>query len=387
MQRGRLLIIVALILIILSVGGIFLLLNLANQPTPTTTDQPPPGPSVTEVTSTPGAGDTLDLIGTSQNLSRGQVVPTEALITIPWPTQIVPPSALLNPDEVAGRLVRYDIPRNSPLLSTMLVVSPTQVSRFGSDAALLIPQGATAISIPYDRKSGVALGIRDGDFVNVIVSWALVDIDEDFQTVLPNLTAGVLPAEAPVPGPEGSGITQGSIVAAVTGAGTQNVQGRVETESLLNQPFYVVPSEPQRARLVSQSIIQNALVLHVGDFGPIQPVFVEPTAVPAPPDPNATPTPPPPPTPTPPPPDLITLVVSPQDALVLNYVMRMMERYPDALKITLTLRPPGDQTIAETQSVTLQYMFERFNISLPAKLNYGLDSRPLPPPAPAPTTP
>lgn len=383
MQRGRLLIIVALILIILSVGGVFMLLNL-NTPTPPSPDQTQPGPQVVEVTQPPSA--VLNLIGTGQNLSRGQVVPTEALITIPWPTEVVPPSALLDPNEVVGRLARYDIPRNSPLLSTMLVVSPTQVSRFGSDAALLIPQGATAISIPYDRKGGVALGIRDGDFVNVIVSWALVDIDEDFQSVLPNLTAGVLPAEAPVPGPEGSGITQGSIVAAVTGAGSGNSQGRVENDPLLNQPFYVVPSESQRARLVSQSIIQDALVLRVGDFGPIQPVFIEPTAVPAPPDPNATPTPPPPPTPTPPPPDLITLVVSPQDALVLNYVMRMMERYPDGLKITLTLRPPGDRTIAETQSVTLQYMFERFNISLPAKLNYGLDSKPLPA-APPPVTP
>lgn len=385
MQRGRLLIIVALILIILSVGGIFLLLNLNNQATPPGTDQPPTGP-VNEVTVTPQAQQSL--IGTGQNLSRGQVIPTEALIVVPWPTEIVPPSAIINPDDVVGRLARYDIPRNSPLLSTMVVISPSQVSRFGSDAALLIPQGSTAISIPYDRRGGVALGVRDGDFINVIVSWALVDIDEDFQTVLPNLTAGVLPAEAPVPGPEGSNITQGSIVAAVTGSGSDSVQGRVENDPLLNQPFYIVPSEPQRARLVSQSIIQDALVLRVGDFGPIEPVFVEPTAVPAAPDPNATPTPPPPPTPTPPPPDLITLVVSPQDALVLNYVMRLMERYPDALKLTFTLRPPGDRTVAETQSVTLQYMFERFNISLPAKLNYGLDSQTLPPPGvPAPTTP
>ncbi|MDW8327146.1 MAG: hypothetical protein RMK99_11305 [Anaerolineales bacterium] len=385
MQRGRLLIIVALILIILSVCGVFVLLNL-NQAAPPGNGQTPTGPEVIEVTQPPPAR--LELIGTGQNLSRGQVIPTEAIIVMPWPADMAPPSALTDPNQVVGRLARYDIPRNSLLLSTMLVVSPTQVSRFGSDAALLIPPGFTAISIPYDRKSGVAFGIRDGDYVNVIVSWALVDIDEEFQTVLPNLTAGVLPAEAPVPGPEGSGITQASIVAAVTGAGPGNLQGRVETDPVLNQPFYVVPSEPQRARLVSQSIIQNALVLRVGDFGPIAPVFAEPTPTPAPPDPNATPTPPPPPTPTPPPPDLITLVVSPQDALVLNYVMRMMERYPDAIKITLTLRPPGDQTIAETQSVTMQYMFERFNISLPAKLNYGLDTRPLPSvPAAAPTTP
>jgi hypothetical protein len=133
---------------------------------------------------------------------------------------------------------------------------------------------------------------------------------------------------------------------------------------------------------VTQGIIQNALVLGVGEFGEDEPLIVEPTAPPPPPDPNATATPLPPPTPTPLPPDIITLVVAPQDALVLDYVNRLMERYPDAVKITYTLRSAGDTSLAETQSVTLQYMFEQYTISLPAKLPYGLDSTTVPTPVP-----
>ena len=52
------------------------------------------------------------------------------------------------------------------------------------------------ISIPYSRTNGVALGIKDGDHVNVIVSWAVVDIDQQFQTLLPNRSTVGLAANA-----------------------------------------------------------------------------------------------------------------------------------------------------------------------------------------------
>lgn len=385
MQRGRLLIIVALILIVLSVAGIFLVLNLASAPQAGTDPNQNGGQPVVEVTATPA--QVLNIIVASQNLNRGDVIPTEALSSFPWPTEIVPPSAITDPALVVGARARYTLQRGEPIFSTMIVQSLQQISPAGSDAAGQIPPGFTAISVPYDKRSGVALGIEDGDYVNVIVSWALVDIDEDFQTLLPNLTSGValgIGATAP----DGSTIPSTSSVAVVVGPTTGSGQGRVTNDTVLNQAFYLVPSEQQRARLVSQSVIQNAMVLRVGEFkkldgGPAAP----PTAAPAaPPDPNATATPPPPPTATPLPPDIITLVVSPQDAVVLDYVTRLAERYPDAVKFTFTLRSAGDTTLAETQSVTLQYMFERYNISLPAKLNYGLDAKVIPTPV-TPTAP
>jgi hypothetical protein len=41
--------------------------------------------------------------------------------------------------------------------------------------------------------------------------------------------------------------------------------------------------------------------------------------------------------------------------------------------MTLVLRSSQDNGVAQaaTNSVTLQYMFETYNIALPAKLNYG----------------
>ncbi len=37
------------------------------------------------------------------------------------------------------------------------------------------------------------------------------------------------------------------------------------------QPVYLVPSEPQRPRIVSQTILQDVVVLHVGEFPLAQP--------------------------------------------------------------------------------------------------------------------
>jgi hypothetical protein len=65
----------------------------------------------------------------------------------------------------------------------------------------------------------------------------------------------------------------------------------------------------------------------------------------------------------------------------------MKQRYPDAVNVTLVLRAAGDTTTVETQSVTLQYMFEQYNISLPSKLTYGLDTKPLPTATPRVLTP
>lgn len=399
MRRGRLLILV-LLLVLVVIGVIFVALFLAGggilgggggggglggNPTPT----------FVEVTATPEA--VLQILAAAQNLERGAIIPTEAVIAIPWPTSIVPPSAITDTAQVVGSRARYTIERGEPIFSTLIVKSLLQLSPTGSDIAAQIPPGAVAISVPYERKNGVALGIEDGDHVNIIVSWSIVDIDQSFQSVLPNLTAYILPLSSAkltcVSGESGNctwetaagttGTTASTsvgpvVVVADPAAGPV---GRGETDKSVDQDFYVVPSEPQRPRLVTQAIIQDALVLHLGDFG-VKPAPVQTaTALPE----GGTPAPEEAPTSTPAPPDIITLVVSPQDALVLNYINRLMDKYPGSVEMTLALRSAGDTTLTETESVTLQYMFERFNIALPAKLNYGVAASSLAPTAtPAP---
>jgi Flp pilus assembly protein CpaB len=383
MPRGRLLILIALLLVI-TVVGVFLafaasrgglggLLGGTGQTNGNQGGEPTPVP----VTATPE--QVLRIIGASQTLGRGVIIPTEALVAIPWPTNIVPPSAITDPAQIVGTRARYTIARGEPIFSTMIVESLAQLSPTGSDAAAQIPAGYVAISIPYNRQHGVALGVKDGDHVNLIVSWAVVDIDQDFQTLLPNLSTVLSP-----PNPDAVFAIPPSSVSVVNSGNANQSQpvGRGATGVEIDANFYVVPSEPQRPRLVTQGIIQDALVLRVGTFGEDKPQTVEPTPTA---DPGATASAPPPPTSTPLPPDIITLVVSPQDAIVLNYVNRLAERYPQGVQVTFALRSAGDTSRVDTEAVTLSYMFEKFNIALPAKLNYGLSAEVVPtaaPPAP-----
>jgi Flp pilus assembly protein CpaB len=363
MRRGRVLILIALLLV-LSAAGIFVAFvlsggNLFNRAAVTS------GARETPVPVTATLEPVLNILAASQDLPRGVVIPTEALSAIPWPISMVPPSAITNAASIVGTRARYTIARGEPIFSTMIVQSLLQLSPSGSDAAAQIPPGFVGISIPYNRINGVALGVKDGDHVNVIVSWAVVDIDQTFQTLLPNHSTVLSP-----PNPDGTLQLPPSIVAVVNGgnaAGSPVGRGEVGVNTSAN--FYVIPSEPQRPRLVTQAIIQDALVLRVGNFGADKPQVIEPTPTAIA---GATASAPPPPTATPLPPDIITLVVSPQDSLVLNYVNRIVERFPGAVIVTLALRSAGDTTRVDTESVTLQYMFEKFNIALPAKLNYGV---------------
>jgi hypothetical protein len=123
----------------------------------------------------------------------------------------------------------------------------------------------------------------------------------------------------------------------------------------------VRPSEPQRPRLVVQQIVQDATVLKVGTFTDKDVTISLPTPTPLPEG-----SPPPPPTAIPPP-DIISLIVPPQDALVLNYFLFA------SAKFTMVLRAAGDTSRTDTESVTLQYAVERFRISVPTPLNFALE--------------
>jgi pilus assembly protein CpaB len=270
--------------------------------------------------------------------------------------------------------------------SSMVVDSPDQLSATGSLAALSIPRGMVAISIPINRLSSVSYAPQPGDHVNVIATLLMVDLDTDYQSITPNHSAAVLGA--------GPGVVIGAETAnevaveanadmtKVTGqtvaGGPSSIFGRTEIDPLLEQTLYAVPSESQRPRLVSQTLLQDAIVLGVGDFPLSDQVEEEPATTPELPpveeDPEAVeysseyPE-----TevvkPEPKLPDLITLVVNPQDAVTLNYLV-----YAGS-QLTLALRPSGDDTRVQTEATTMDFLLKQYNIPVPVKLPYGMEPR------------
>jgi hypothetical protein len=65
----------------------------------------------------------------------------------------------------------------------------------------------------------------------------------------------------------------------------------------------------------------------------------------------------------------VTLIVSPQDAVTLNYLILA------GGKLNLVMRSAGDSLRSTTEPVTLQFILDQYNIPNPAKLPYGLEPR------------
>ena len=291
----------------------------------------------------------------AQPVARDDLILEAALEEIPYPEEKITASMFRKITEVADvYYAKYPLVQGQPLTRELISERPG-ILQEGSDVAKTIQPGMTAITLPISRLGAVGFGIRDGDRVNVIVTTSFIDLDTTFQSQLPNYTgvvvgAGFLPEELPV------------LSMNISSGGTASVQGRAELEPTLNQAIYIVPSEPQRPRIVSQMILQDIQVLRVGKFNVSGDPAPAAQATPAP-EGEATPAPQA-------DPDIITLIVTPQDAISLTYLI-----YSNA-RITLTLRAPDDPNIFDNmESVTLQYLISQYNIALPAKLPYGLNPR------------
>jgi pilus assembly protein CpaB len=131
----------------------------------------------------------------------------------------------------------------------------------------------------------------------------------------------------------------------------------VELDPTFQKPLYTVPSEPQRPRLVCQTILQDVVVMNLGNF-PLQAPSTDPNATPSPAQVQQESS-----------PDIVTLMVSPQDSISLNYFV-----YSGAV-LSMTLRNPNDNSRIDAQSATLTSLLTQYNISLPSKLPYAQQPR------------
>lgn len=356
MRRGRMLILVAMVLL-LGVLAAFLVLRRFSGGAGSGPSDGPQAPA-----------DIGTIVIAAQDIARGSSIPENAVVVSPYPRDLIVETMLTDVSQVTGKYARLDIARGLPVTQNMLTEAPGKLLGAGSVAAVAIPPGFTAISVPITRLSSVAYALRGGDKVDVIVSAVVLDLDEDFQTLLPNDTMLLL-------GQDGGNLTgyacqelkQGERGPECTNPEPPPM-GKLEIVQDTEVPLYQQPTEAQRPRLVSQRLIENATVLHVGSFKTAdeealgQLASVQPGGVGAPAGSEQQTT-------TVRPPDVITLIVSPQNALALNWAMKA------GLDMVFTLRGPNDVTATTTTSVTLGYLFENYRIEVPEPLNFGVEPR------------
>jgi len=362
MNRRILLIVVFIAVIVIGVG-LFLSTRPRTTPNPNTT------PGATQVVSgqpeatLPPTNTPLpmvDIIVAVQPINRGQIITPDMVDYRSWPEQSAPLSAITDMESVVGKIARTDIYRESPITNVVITENLNDLGAVGSDAAAVLPAGTRMISVPIDRITSGAYAIQPGDRVDAIISLLYVDVDEDFQSILPNdLYMFVL---------------SGGEEAALTLFGP--FDGRFESQPIAGQTasILVAPHEDVRPRLTTQMTIQNALVVYVGDFPENGRMFgaSEPTPVPLPTDvepveeepvadgtPRATA--------APTRPDIISLAVSPQEAVTMTYFVEAK------IPVTFALRPANETGTQSTQQVTLDYIMSSYAIQLPARRPFSIE--------------
>lgn len=316
MRRGRILILLVLIVI---VGLALVYFAFSGQLG---------GGGGAPVIATPAA--TRQVYYAAQNIPQGTEITQEMLGTFSIPPENVAEVMFEVGEEqnLVGQTARFNLEQGALITSSMVGAGPGDLPP--PSWSFQVPAGMVAVSIPTDRLSTSAYAVNKGAHINVNVCMTFVDIDPAYQTALPNYLSTMRDIFFP------QGDRPYLTIDPLTLEEPMR-QGRTELDPTFQKPIYVIPSEPQRPRLVCQIVLQDVTVLNLGNFQVVaQPVT--PTQ-----DPNA----PAVPTQAEQRPDIITLMVSPQDSIALNYFV-----YSGAI-FSMTLRNPNDNSRIDAQSATL----------------------------------
>jgi Flp pilus assembly protein CpaB len=323
-MRRRMFLILALVIFV--VAGVVYILFQFGMPG---TSKPTPTPQV----------ETYNIVFVAQDIPAGSTITDDSVVMGPWPRDFPLPGLVTDKAAVVGRRARIDLRRGEPIFSSQVVESSTAVSDTASATALKINPGKVAIAVPMNRLSGVAYGIGEGDHIMIIASLLFINLDAGFQTDAANniLLIGI-DAEGKV-------------------TYTQIQGGRIFKESPVSDVFlatYYTPVEPQHPRLISTILVPDARVLHVGTVSQAvritTPAPGESASQPS----TASAT-----------PDILVVEVTPEEALAITFVMRLL---PD---LTYALRSAGDTTTIAMQSMDLKRLMDDFKIDLPPNLSYG----------------
>jgi Flp pilus assembly protein CpaB len=327
MNRSRVLILLGILLLVGAIAVLVILpQTLAPQPA---AEQPTPVPEI----------QTMELLVAAQNIPRGAVISPDAVVPSKWPKDSAPPADLIvvDPEKVVGKIARTDVLRGQPMLESLIAADPKALAAKGSDASLFIPAGKVAMAFPINKLTSVGYAIGAGDRVDLIVSFAVIEVDQEGQYP-------IIPFNR-------------NLVDDLVAAG-------LEPQEAVSRVLSKLDSATIKPRLLSQLTLQNIEVLHVGEW-PLGGILPKTTPTLSPEQQVAqaqaaagTAT------ATPPRPDMIILLVDQQQALILQWLQR-----EGNIALNLVLRGAADNAPVSTETVSYQYILTNFNITIPPKAN------------------
>ena len=302
MRRGRILILLGLILAIGAAAAVFLLLQR-------TAD--------TGKTEVPHE----NVVIADQPIAEDEPVETKLKLAS-MPADSIPPGTLRSLDETVGMLAAGPIAQGAYIQPEMLI-SPEEQMREG-ELGKIVEAGYIAMAFPIDELSSVSYGIQPGDHVDILMSFFFIDVDQETQTeapLCPPLCPGAegtqetIEVAGQIPRPVAQLTVQD---AEVLGVGRWGYQAAVTEEE--------AQAQQQQQQRTNQEPAQQTVQL----------------------------------------PEYITLMLSPQDALVLKLAREL------GASIDMAVRSQDDHQVFATQQVTLDYILARFAVTLPAKQPYAV---------------
>jgi hypothetical protein len=205
-----------------------------------------------------------------------------------------------------------------------------------------------------DRLSSVGYGMAAGDSVDLMLSFSLSAIDEEFQTLLANSITFFIQTQSDEEGAEET----------IPGLLVIDPYGRFE-ELPTGDIAMIGQSEESQRPVPISVIIQNARIIQVGTYSPAGPAQA-PTATPDPSEPTPTADPAAVPTATPQLPNVVLVALPPQQLLFLKYAVET------SADIDFAVRAANDGQLYTVQNVNLDFLLQQFDIQVPPNFNYTI---------------
>jgi Flp pilus assembly protein CpaB len=310
------------------------------------------GPLATATPTIDPGARIVEVVVSLQTVPRGWQMTEAELTTDKRLAAEVPTNALTSLDQAIGFYARQDIYQGETLTADTLVRDPTLIGTDNFGPSSLVPAGWVAMAIPTDRLSSVAYGLAAGDTADLMLTFTLNALDQEFQTLLSNSASFYLEQEATAEGE----VPRPTIFII-------DPYGRFE-QLPTGDLAHIAPSESTQRPVPIAVILQNARIVNVGLWRPT-PAAQPPTPTV---DPNApTPTPGgPPPEPTVQPPTVVLVALPPQQQLFLKYALEV------SADIDLALRGVNDAQLYNVQQVDLGALLGQFGIQVPPDFNYTI---------------
>ncbi len=263
MQRGRLLIILGIILGLATVGAVAFLvlggggLSLGGDTTQTEEETTQPEQPVQDTVGIP----TTEVIVALQPILRGSEFVAGSIGRRDWPADNVPPDIIADEAETIGQVAKTEIVQGQVIVRGMMIDKGGE-----GEASLAIPPGKVAVAYPMNRQKSVAYAIQPGDSVDVLITSFFIDVDEEFQAPFPNKTRFFFPEFDTDTGAQTGVVLSESVD-----------EGRFELGAG-DIASIVLPSTNQIPRRVAQLTVPSAKVLRVGNWGDTVEVAPAPAA-------------------------------------------------------------------------------------------------------------